>query len=239
MEMNIIFDVDDTLYDQTQPFKKAFDSLWKNRYDVDVDALYKVSRQYSNAVFDLVMDNKMSVDESGVYRMKKAMHDFGYAISEEEALAFQLCYRHNQAHIEVSETMQKLLTFCVDEKVTLGVLTNGISDHQHKKMKGLQLTRWIKPENLFVSDDIRLSKPDPNAFLHIAKAMQIKADNTIYVGDSFEHDVVGARAAGWQVIHFNRRCHDVTSYDIQADYEVFDEEQLVKCIQTIVLQNKE
>lgn len=48
----ILFDVDDTLYDQVVPFQKAYEDLFEGRYDLKVEELYKRSRYYSDEVFE-------------------------------------------------------------------------------------------------------------------------------------------------------------------------------------------
>ena len=83
--MYIIFDVDETLYDMTQPFERAFQDMWQDKYDIDIYELYTVSRIHSDRVFDQVMAGTMTVDGAGIYRMQHAMADFGYEITEEEA----------------------------------------------------------------------------------------------------------------------------------------------------------
>ena len=103
--MNIIFDVDETLYDMVQPFERAFKELWQDKYDIDMYALYAASRVHSDKVFDQVMAGTMTVDGAGVYRMTHAMEDFGFAITEEEALEFQHAYRKHQQHLDISETI--------------------------------------------------------------------------------------------------------------------------------------
>ena len=49
--MYIIFDVDETLYDMTQPFERAFQDMWQDKYDIDIYELYTVSRIHSDRVF--------------------------------------------------------------------------------------------------------------------------------------------------------------------------------------------
>lgn len=232
--MNLIFDVDDTLYDMTQPFQRAYQKLWKDKYEVDVAALFRVSREYSNAIFDKVVNKEISVDESGVYRMKMAMKDFGYNISDEEALMFQLNYRHFQSDIVLSKTMKQLLDYCVANEIRLGVLTNGVSEHQHKKINGLGLQRWMKEEEMFVSDDIGFSKPDVRAFQMIEKAMNLNKEDTWYVGDSIEHDICGAKGAGWHTIWLDRRGNQLKASDPKPEIIVPTEEELFSLITQLV-----
>ena len=47
-----LFDVDDTLYDQVQPFARTFYRLYPERNDIDIHKLFARSRVYSDEVFD-------------------------------------------------------------------------------------------------------------------------------------------------------------------------------------------
>ena len=50
--MNIIFDVDETLYDMVQPFERAFKELWQDKYDIDMYALYAACLLYTSDAAD-------------------------------------------------------------------------------------------------------------------------------------------------------------------------------------------
>ena len=58
---------------------------------------------------------------------------------------------------------------------------------------------------MFISDVIGYQKPDVRAFQTIQKIMNLNPEETWFVGDTFEVDVVGAKNAGWHVIWFNHR----------------------------------
>lgn len=228
-----IFDVDDTLYDQVQPFEKAFNKYLKGKYDLDVQELYKRSRVYSDAIFPQVESGEMSVDDSGVYRMIHALKEYGITYTPEEALVFQLEYRYQQSHLELSQTIIDMFDD-IKERVQLGVLTNGVSEHQHKKIEGLKLKRWIPESHCFVSGDLGVSKPDIKAFKHIEKQLHNKPIDTYFVGDSLNHDLIGAKQAGWKMIWINRRNHDVSKCLYQPDYIVKNEEEMISTIKKII-----
>jgi putative hydrolase of the HAD superfamily len=49
----IIFDVDDTLYDQALSFHKTFRKMFEGPFtDEEIDQIYRVSRKYSEILFD-------------------------------------------------------------------------------------------------------------------------------------------------------------------------------------------
>lgn len=226
--MNVIFDVDETLYDMVQPFEKAFKELWQKKYDVDMYALYVDSRIHSDKVFDQVMAGTMTVDGAGIYRMKHAMQDFGFEITEEEALEFQHVYRKYQQHLEISETMEQILNLLKNQGVSLAILTNGDTDHQMEKIHGMHLERWFSDDKIFVSDAVGYFKPDVRAFRAVEQALDLDRDATWYIGDSIENDVEGAGAAGWHMILLNRHHNDTSQIGHKPDYIVESEEELLK-----------
>ena len=50
----IFFDIDDTLYDQCQPFARAFQEIFPDRKDMDTEALYRRNCVYTEKVFEQI-----------------------------------------------------------------------------------------------------------------------------------------------------------------------------------------
>ena len=53
-----LFDVDDTLYDQVQPFARTFYRLYPERNDIDIHKLFARSRVYSDEVLKIPVREK-------------------------------------------------------------------------------------------------------------------------------------------------------------------------------------
>ena len=232
--MYIIFDVDETLYDMTQPFERAFQDMWQDKYDIDIYELYTVSRIHSDRVFDQVMAGTMTVDGAGIYRMQHAMADFGYEITEEEALEFQHVYRRHQQHMDISETMRQILDLIQSHGISMAILTNGDTDHQLEKIRGMHLERWFSDDKIFVSDAVGYFKPDVRTFQAVEEALHLNPAETWYIGDSIENDIEGAGNAGWHAILLNRRHNDTSGIQHRPDYIVESEEELLKLLEKIV-----
>ena len=47
----VLFDVDDTLYDQREPFKRAFYQLFGETYEVDMEQLFVLSTKNTEEAF--------------------------------------------------------------------------------------------------------------------------------------------------------------------------------------------
>lgn len=231
--LSFIFDIDDTLYERSTPFLKACDKIFGNELDLDRSILFKNFLKYGNEVFEDSMNGIMSMEEMWIYRITKALEDFQIEISTQEALAFQNVYDWHQHHIALSDTVTELLNWCREKEITLGIITNGTSEHQRMKFNALQLGRWFSEENLLVTGDIGINKPESAVFQEAEKKMRLNRKETWYIGDSYEHDVIGAKAAGWNAIWLDKDKKAGMVSGCLADYIVHTEEELKECIQKL------
>ncbi|SEO15221.1 putative hydrolase of the HAD superfamily [Amphibacillus marinus] len=202
----IIFDVDDTLYDQFIPFQLAFNYTFN--YSLSHDELYHLflaSRDYSDQVFEAEQNGEISSLALQIFRITKACADLGLLIAEHEAIKFQQCYQHFQTKITLFPELYKALDWLMQQNVQIGILTNGNTEHQQMKIDQLLLQKWVQPAHTFISASIGHAKPSIELFRFIEGQMQLDRGQTWYVGDSFTNDVMGAKQAGWQSLWFNHR----------------------------------
>ena len=74
------------------------------------------------------------------HRISQSLKDLDYPhITEEEGLLFQKIYEEELDNICLHEEVKKTLDFLKEKNVPLGIITNGPTDHQTKKLKQLQL----------------------------------------------------------------------------------------------------
>lgn len=85
---------------------------------------------------------------------------------------------------------------------SVGLITNGPTAIQRPKIELLEIEPLFPV--IVVSEEAGVWKPDPRIF-HIAlDQLNVAAADAIYVGDSAEHDVPGAHAAGLRAVWINR-----------------------------------
>lgn len=228
----ILFDVDDTLYDQTVPFKEAYREYFGAEPDVPAEVIYPVTRKYSDQVYSRAMAGQITMEDMYIYRVQKAFDEFGVRITDAQALEFQRIYADRQRHIRMSEQMEAILEYCRG-KADLGIITNGPSEHQWNKVKSLQAERWIPHENIFVSADVGAEKPDRKIFEYAEHAMRLEGAEVWFAGDSYELDVKGAVNAGWNAVWMNRRGRKKPEDNIKVIYEAETENKLFEKIKEI------
>lgn len=202
----IVFDVDDTLYDQQEPFRNAVKKVIPAIAEKDLHPLYLRFRYHSDESFEKVATKKWSLIDFRIHRICESLKDLGYLpLTKEAAINFQLMYENELNCITLPLEVKKTLDHLAEQDVTLAIITNGPTEHQLKKIEQLQLEQWISPDKIIVSQATGYQKPDVEIFNLAEELFDLTPENTLYIGDNFDNDVLGSKKANWQSIWFNHR----------------------------------
>ena len=183
-------------------------------------------RKYSDKIFEASQSGQVTINEMYIYRIQAALKEYYLEIDEAHALAFQTKYYVYQQDITTSNAIKDILDLLKDNHIGIGIITNGPACHQMEKLRRLKMSNWVALEDIYISSVVGYSKPDPQI------SNLITDKDCIYVGDSYENDVIGAKNANWKCIWLNKK--GLKAMDIKPDYEVNDEEALLNLISKIV-----
>ena len=207
----ILFDIDDTLYDLSIPFKEAFRELFPGE-KMDLEGAFLASRKYSDLIYDRSLSGEISMAEMYIYRLGNAFRDYGKIIDGPTALQFQSVYEKRQHEIRMTGEMERMLEE-LSRKITLGIITNGPSEHQRDKVRALGV-----------------GKPHKEIFEAAREKLGLKPEELCFVGDAYGHDILGAKGAGWKAVWFNHRGRQATG-EVMPDYEVRSEQELIALLE--------
>lgn len=213
----IIFDVDDTLYDQFIPFKKAFHQAICEVTEAEIKRLYQLNREKSDALFEKSETGELPKVDMQVMRIQYACEQTNRPISRKKAVDFQKAYEQQQKKLNLYPEMRELLNKLSQNNHQLALLTNGSAVHQQKKIDQLGLAQWIKQDQVFISGELGKMKPNKAVFELVETYLTVKKDKPIYIGDSFQNDVIGGKNAGWTVIWLNTRQTKPNTCRVQPD----------------------
>ncbi|GGO04853.1 HAD family hydrolase [Saccharibacillus kuerlensis] len=230
---SFIFDIDDTVYDQIIPFKKAFDRSFARYAELSLDDLYRYNRHFSDEVFEQTVRGEMTLEDMHAYRITEAFRVMKVNISREEALQFQQDYAAAQGELELTPDMRKALDYCLAKGLKFGVITNGPAEHQRKKVQQLGIYDWLKHDEVFVSGELDFMKPDQRIFRHVEERLGLDPEKTYYIGDSYANDIVGAKGAGWKAIWIDRRGTQIPEGGVQPDITLTGNDSIVETIRRI------
>lgn len=232
----ILFDIDDTLYDQVVPFGKAVQKMFPQLTGVPYETLFKRRAYHSEVSFRMANNNQMTMEEMYRYRVQKTFEEFGLEVSDEDAMAFQEAYEQSQKQLELSPVMEQMLDYCYARGVILGIISNGPAEHQMEKARTMQMSRWIPEEWTIVSGAVGILKPDARIFRLAQERMGLDPEtmDIWFVGDSFANDIAGAAGAGWKTIWLNRRGKAVPEGGVVPDIIAENDEALYQTVRKIV-----
>ncbi|HIB1926277.1 TPA: HAD family hydrolase [Enterococcus faecium] len=133
---NIVFDLDDTLYDHQLPFKRSVEKCFPTIDIQQIDNIYKRFRYWSDVAFPKYTKKLISIEQLRIFRCQKTMEEFGIdSISRTEALDFQADYEYELDQITMIPEIHQLLLVLHKNRIPIGILTNGLVDLQSRNSK--------------------------------------------------------------------------------------------------------
>lgn len=202
----ILFDLDDTLYD--------FSSCWESGMreairlhpltsDLDTEAFYQRLKYYSDVLWDSYVDNTLNLDRYRRLRLDKALGEFGKSAETNTANDFQAFFSvQSMAMIKPLEETTILLNELA-QRYRMGIVTNGPADMTYIKLKNLGVDHLFSEKSVFISELVGYHKPDRRIFAHVLERMEAAPQETLFVGDTWGADVVGAMDAGIPAVWIN------------------------------------
>lgn len=223
----ICFDLDNTLFSHEAAFEKAIRYCYKKLREawqekgltvkqVDEESWFKVFKQNSDLYWEQFEQRIVDASTYRRLRYHDTMVNFGLPYSDEEAdefhsLYYEIVYQFSEPFAGLDSLMQRLTS----EGVQIGIITNGTVDTQYKKITKLGLNKYIDERFIFISEKLGVSKPDKQIFIHALQVLGADEAKALFVGDSWEHDIVGAIEAGWDAIYLNSRGENPTFQSVK------------------------
>lgn len=201
----VLFDLDNTLFDHHGSAAKALDAFLGGLGITVTEQLRRHWFDLENTVYQSYVDGEVSFTEQRRIRLHRFMPLAGSAAPEEpaelDALFAWYLIEYERAWRAFSDVMPALSRLR-DQGLRTAILTNGEHEQQTAKVQRILLGPLV--EQTFSSGRLGYAKPDSRAFWSACEAMHVDAASTLYVGDNYEADYLGAKDAGLQALHLDR-----------------------------------
>ena len=103
-------------------------------------------------------------------------------------------------------------------KFKVGVVSNGFPDVQYRKLENMGFYDLFSC--IVLSEVFGVRKPNPVIFQKAASLIHMKPAECLYVGDSYAHDVIGAKNAGMQACWLNPESLKPQDETVKADFVI-------------------
>lgn len=218
------FDLDDTLYDRNDVYRKVFKIMQNDvmRLDVDFDTFNKVYQRISNEEFFKFNKGLKSQEQYRIDRTVLTYDYFGYNMTPAEAMVYYLLYKRYRNEITIRPYMEKAMDYLINKGIEVFVITNGSEDIQVDKLKRLGVLDRIKLDKCFISESIGEAKPSEAVFKHVESSLGLTGEEIMYIGDHLENDIEGSLVHNWKAVYYN--VNDCFDYDHAQCVTFFEDE---------------
>mgnify|MGYP001335895219 CR=1 FL=1 len=175
----IIFDLDNTLYDEKQYYDAIIKQFIKEYFPEKINRLLPIQKSYrkSRDIFKYILDQ---------YEI--------YSV-ENQAKCFEL-YKSIKIRLTPYKAFNKIIDLKKHKKFQIGLITNGVVAAQRNKIKCLGIEENFDAIIYARTWGKSLEKPHEKPFNEILKVLNCKAEDAIMVGDTFKTDILGASNLG-------------------------------------------
>ncbi|EFT7213105.1 HAD family hydrolase [Campylobacter coli] len=177
----VIFDLDNTLYDENVYIAEVLD-IFSKKYSLNFDKnkfIYnKDLRNKSNDIFSFWLNS------------------INFYSKEYQEELFEL-YQNISCQLKLYNDAKILLDFLYKKGIKIGILTNGTVKAQKNKIKCLQGILQYNPIIFYArSLGKDFEKPHVRAFEGILNIIEVEKINVLFVGDNPYTDIYGAKNFG-------------------------------------------
>jgi putative hydrolase of the HAD superfamily len=188
----VLFDLDDTLYLESEFFRSGFRAV--------ADELCRRQKQDPEQIVAMLERFHHNESRTGVFQ--KLAHRLKFP--EDWIPGLVETFRNHEPSISPCADAVRCLQ-CLRGRFKTGCVTDGWKEVQRRKLKALNITQYF--DVLIVCDDHGREhwKPHAFAFQWCCNALQLKPDQVVFVGDNPDRDIAGAKRAGLRCVQIRRK----------------------------------
>lgn len=210
----VLFDLDDTLHDDTAAFHGAAEEVAREvaaEHGVDALELKAAYINEAQGFWHRLTSDQLKTRLSGVRRQlwHGALSRFGI---EDLAIANRSAEQYNEyrkKYFTVFPGTVDVLRTLRERGMKLGILTNGFSETHREKIALLQIGELF--DAIFIADEVGMLKPDPLLFAHACTQLGSAPMHGAMVGDRYDRDIRGALDAGMYAVWLKVRDESIPS----------------------------
>lgn len=203
MVKSIIFDLDDTLYNEIDYLKSGFSSVAANISNKKKIQKESIEKFLIQAYFQRLNPFKEMIKRFNLD------YSIGYYLD---------IYRTHVPNIQLSNAVSLMLKKLFDQKFNLGLLTDGRSIQQRNKVKSLKLEKYFK--HIIISEEFGSMKPEEKNYLYFSKIAFSESKTFYFIGDNIYKDFFTPNRLGWTTICLKDKGLNIhkQNFDMPSDY---------------------
>jgi HAD superfamily hydrolase (TIGR01549 family) len=201
----VLFDLDDTLFDHAQCAHTALTAVHQRHVcfaSMPFEDFEQAHTRLLESLHARVLSGEIRLDDARMERFRSLFEIAGLtadqALVRSAAMTYRDCYLSERRAVAGAQA----LLVALYSRVRIAIVSNNLRAEQEDKLRRCELDRFV--DVLVVSEEVGMSKPDPEIFRIALQRLGCTSREAVMIGDSWQADIVGARTAGMPAIWFNR-----------------------------------
>ena len=184
----ILFDADETLFDFKSSEKESFkNTILEFGIDYDEDYHFGTYKEINTAIWKELEEGLITPKKLKIERFKRFLDKLDMNFDENE---FAAAYMKHLGNSSILLDGAVELIQDISDKYVISIITNGITNVQQRRIKNSPIAEYFS--DIFISEDIGVSKPNPDIFKHAINSLgSFSNDEILMVGDSLSSDIKG------------------------------------------------
>jgi len=215
MITTVIFDLDDTLYDEIDYCKSGFRAVAEFLTSSLVLERSEGIEHRASSIEDALWKQFTAGNHTKTFNA--ALEEFGIAYDDKLIDKLIETYRNHVPQITLPDDSKKVLKQ-LSEKYTLALLTDGFLPAQRFKVQALDIEKYFKC--IIYTEQLGRNcwKPSPAGFEKLMQDLNAKPAGCAYVADNEEKDFIAPNKLGFSTIQLIRpaRIHTTISAESSA-----------------------
>jgi putative hydrolase of the HAD superfamily len=201
---SVLFDLDDTLFDHGHAARQALEAVRDTHMSIAALAPGELERQHAEILEVLhlqVLRGTLGLDAARQERFRRLFLSAGVDADETLAAAAAAAYRARYMTSWREVAGATSLLRALRARVRVGIVSNNLTREQEDKLRFCGFDRLV--DAVVISESAGVSKPDPEIFRMALAQLGTPATEAVMIGDAWNTDIAGARAAGMRAVWLN------------------------------------
>lgn len=202
----LLFDLDDTLLHSDWFKKGLIQTIEEHPLTINLDAALFLEKKLRvpSYLIEKLKSREFTPDEFRRARWIYAFSQFDITLNDDALTEIEKQFLQKGLSCITQDPPLILLLKELRNHYKLGIVTNALYDPRQKVSK-MGLSNLFPDKTIFSAEELGLRKPDSEFYHAPLTYFEVNPEDTIFIGDSWIHDVAGAMDAGMDAIWINSR----------------------------------
>lgn len=186
----ILFDFDYTLGDREKYAYACYRDILRENTSIKDPVEFEAVLQDC-----MIWDQKGDVNKKYIKEKLNEVYDIRLPYNDFNTYWDSRLWQYCEMYPDSEPTLKEL-----EKRYKLGIITNGPSEGQRNKLRKSGADKYFAESAVVISGECGMKKPDPEIFRYACGKLNVLTEESVYVGDLYQKDILGARRAGLETV---------------------------------------